>query len=76
MRERRKAMKTKKLWIFKKDIKDTTVCINFSKTFQGLGIMLSFDNPSTDREYTSFSIKFLWFGFWIMIYKAMKTKRR
>lgn len=41
----------------------------FQKRFQGLGIMLSWDEPYSIIEYWSFEIKFLWFKAWITVDK-------
>lgn len=39
------------------------------RTFQGLGIMLSFDNPYAERDYICFHLKILWLNFWFILYK-------
>jgi hypothetical protein len=37
------------------------------KRFQGIGFIISTDNPITINEYFLFEIRFLWFKFWLTI---------
>lgn len=36
------------------------------KQFQGLGLMISFDNPNAGREYWMIEFKFLWLSIWFI----------
>ena len=42
------------------------------KKFQGFGVMLSFDNAITERDFICFQVRFLWLNCWIIIYKKTK----
>jgi len=37
------------------------------KRFQGIGFIISTDNPITMNEYFLFEIRFLWLKFWLTI---------
>lgn len=37
------------------------------KKFQGIGFVISTDNPITFNDYFLFEIRFFWFKFWLTI---------
>jgi hypothetical protein len=38
------------------------------RRFQGLGFILSTDNPITTNDYFLFEVRFLWVKFWYIYY--------
>lgn len=46
--------------------------IAWSKRFQGLGLLVDFDNPEAHREIVfTIRINILWFKFWMIKYKSL-----
>jgi len=52
--------------IYYKNGKSYGIFIGIVKRFQGIGFIISFDNPITLIEYFKIEIIFLWFKFWIV----------
>ena len=59
--------------ITKRFIKENiAIFVSVLNKFQGFGIMFSFDNPISDRDYFLFEIRFLYFKFYLIKYKTTK----